>query len=189
MLYVFAGFPRNGLHAGGLRLLVETEGIGLLEEAPIVQYTRENAGEFGYRMSDQCERDGIGWHWFPENATFGNGVTVHKTTAEYRDDRVLHYHDDQTVTWEKVVEERPEYEARWVPGTCPQESHVVHLTWLVFRHVLPAFAYERLRAVIEDGAAPVSPEIYENRDEPGRYKSETRPLVFGKERRHAIPSL
>lgn len=189
MLYIFAGFPKNGLHAGGIRLLCEVENIGLLEEDPAIQYTRENAGEFGYRMSDLCERDGIGWGWFPENTAFGNGVTVHKTTAEYRDDRVIHYHDDGTVTWEREVEDRSEYEARWAKGKCPQESHVVHLTWLVFKHELPAFAYERLRAVIEDGATPVEPEIYENANEPGKYKSEPRVLTFGKEKQHALPSI
>ena len=40
------------------------------------------------------------------------------------------------------------------------------------------FDYERLRAVIEDGAAPLDPGLYECKDEPGKYKSPTRTLVF-----------
>ena len=188
MLYIFAGFPLSGLHAGGLRLLTETEGIGLLEEDASVQYRKEGVyiGEewsrpIEYRVSDLCEREGIGWGWFPEKSDFGNGVTIHKTMARYNDDRVIHYHDDGTVTWEKGVEDRSEYEARWANGKCPQESHAVHLTWFLFKHRLPSHAYERLRTLVEAGAAPLTPSIYESVNEPGKYKSEARPLVFGKE--------
>jgi hypothetical protein len=184
-LYVFSGFPKSSLHAGGLRRFIETETLGLLEEDPTVQYTRENAGEYGYYLSALCERDGIGWDWFLENWTFGNGVTVHKTTAEYRKRIVIL----ETNTRGMVVEDRSAYEARWMPGTCPQESHDVHLTWCVFRHELPGFAYERLRAVIEDGAAPLEPDIYEDANEPGKFKSATRTLAFGKGERHALSGI
>jgi len=191
-LYIFAGYPKNGLHAGGIRLFTQLEEIGVLEEDSAVQYRKEGVyigGEWSrpieYHMSALCERDGLGWQWFPENWGFGNGVTVHKTTAEYQKHIVIL--EDNTI--EVKVDDRSVYEARWAEGKCPQESHVVHLTWCVFQHELPDFAYERLRAVIEDGIAPLDPEAYEAVNEPGEYKSAHRTLTFGKEKQHAIPSL
>ena len=77
-----------------------------------------------------------------------------------------------------------EYETRWLPGTCPQERHVVHLTSLVTTHKLPDFAYERIRALVEDGATPEQAEIYICPDEPGRYLSTPRPF---KEEKYAVP--
>ena len=62
--------------------------------------------------------------------------------------------------WEK-------YEARWVSGTCPQENHVVHLTWIVTTHSLPEFAYERIRDLIERAAEPKDLHLYDK--EPGKY--------------------
>ena len=42
MLYIFAGFPKNGLHAGGLQLAIESvEMLGELEHDPVVQYRKE----------------------------------------------------------------------------------------------------------------------------------------------------
>ena len=39
MLYGFAGFPRNRLHAGGLQYCIETvEDLAILEHDPAVQY-------------------------------------------------------------------------------------------------------------------------------------------------------
>lgn len=182
MLYIFAGFPKCGLNAGGMRHLIEVEELGLLEEDPGVSYS--NDGEHEYRMSDLCERDGITWRWFTEDWTFGNGVTVHKTTAEYQKHIVILNDNSLAVT----VDDRSAYEARWAPGTCPQESHVVHLTWLVFQHALPDFAYGQLQSLIEGDAPLIDPELYEYRAEPGKYQSATRPLIFGKER-HAVPCL
>ena len=181
-LYIFAGFPKCGLHAGGLRRLIEVEEIGALDEDPEVSYS--NDGEHRYHMSELCEKDGIGWRWFTENWSFGNGVTVHKTTAQYQKHIVIREDNSLVV----VVEDRSAYEARWMDGKCPQQSHVVHLTWCVFQHELPDFAYERLRSLIEDGASPLNPELYENANEPGKYQSATRALTFGGEK-HAIPSI
>lgn len=195
MLYVFAGYPKCGLNAGGLRRFIEVEAIGLLEEDPCVQYTSEGilSGEdifpIDYRMSDLCKRDGIGWRWFPENTAFGNSVTIHKTTAEYHEDIVFHVARGE-LKWEKLVEDRAAYEARWALDTCPQESHVVHLTWCIFKHKLPEFMYERLRVAIEGPSYELSARGgYESKVEPGKYKSETHPLTFGRGKKHAIPSL
>ena len=98
MLYIFAGFPGKDatagdpqLHAGGLQHCVETvEELALLEHDPIVQYRKEGVFVAGteetlypvdHRLSNRCLRDGITWSWFPENWSFANGLTVHKTLA------------------------------------------------------------------------------------------------------------
>ena len=100
MLYIFAGFPKNGLHAGGLQLAIESvEMLGELEHDPVVQYRKEGVFAAGTDeelyplevvLSPMLERDGITWDWFPENWSFGNGVTVHKTTANPDYKTVVH---------------------------------------------------------------------------------------------------
>ena len=188
MLYIFAGFPKSGLHAGGLQLCIESvEELAILEHDPAVQYRKEGVftpgekGEFlrpiEYQVSDRCLADGITWEWFPENWAFGNGVTVHKTSASPEYKTVVHGTDlnlDQFLTrygttrLAEVELERmhirhegwQKYEARWLPGTCPQENHIVHLTWLVTTHRLPPFACERIRQLIEEGAEPKNMERY-----------------------------
>lgn len=184
MLYVFSGFPKTKLNAGGLQHAVEeVEELGLLEHDPAIQVRKEGVfvlsgpgdsqGEWlrpiDHKLSDRCTQAGITWDWFPEDFTFGNGVTVHKTIAYYETKTVIH---GPNVTVDDLLqaggtvdmgqftlrqvggytESWREYEARWLPGTCPQAHHIVHLTWLVTLHHLPAFAYDRLRCLIEDPA-------------------------------------
>jgi hypothetical protein len=203
MLYVFASFPRNGLHAGGLQLAIEeVEMLGELEHDPAVQYRKEGVFSSGSDeelyplevvLSPMLERDGITWDWFPENWAFGNGVTVHKTSASPDYKTVVHgteldlnefLTEYGTTRLAELALERmhvkhegwTEYEARWLPGTCPQESHIVHLTWLITTHKLPDFAYQRIRALIEGEAEPEQAEIYICPDEPGKYLSTPRPF-------------
>jgi hypothetical protein len=188
VLYVFAGFPGKDapsgsqhLHAGGLQYCIEdVEELGLLEHDPAVQYRKEgvfaaNTDEMlypiEYRMSEMCLRDGITWDWFSENWGFGNGVTMHKTSASPDYKTVVHGTElnlDEFLTeygTSRLAElelERihvrhegwKEYESRWLPGTCPQEKHAVHLTWLVTAYRLPEFAYERIKKLVEYGAEP-----------------------------------
>ena len=211
MLYVFAGFPKNGLHAGGLQYCIETvEELGELEHDPAVQYRKNGVFAAGTDeelyplevvLSPMLERDGITWDWFSENWSFGNGVTVHKTLAEPKFKTVVHGTElnldefltkNGTTNLAELKLERPhikhegweQYEARWLPGTCPQEAHAVQLTWVVTTHKLPDFAYERIRALVEDGAAPEQAEIYICPDEPGKYLSTPRPF---KEEKYAVP--
>ena len=177
MLYIFAGFPKNGFNAGGLQYCIEeNENLCVIEHDPAIQYRREGKffvtkdgeefiGEVEAVVSSSLIDEGITWDWFPPDFTFGNGVTIHKTTNEYHDSIVFHIQDGQ-LKWTQVIEDRSTYEARWAPDTCPKESHVVHLTWIVTTHLLPYFAYERIRALIENGAQPVDPELYEQ--EPGQ---------------------
>ena len=198
MLYIFAGFPKNGFHAGGLQLAIEgVEMLGELEHDPAVQYRKEGvfAAESDEELyplevvlSPTLERDGITWDWFPEKWAFGNGVTVHKTSASPEYKTVVHGTElnleeflakHGTTKLAELELERmhvkhegwQEYEARWLPGTCPQENHLVHLTWLITTHKLPAFAYDRIRDLIEGNAAPKQADIYVYSEEPGKYLS------------------
>jgi len=198
MLYIFAGFPKNGLHAGGLQYCIETvEELGLLEHDDAVQYRKEgvfaaNSDEELYPLevvlSPTLERDGITWDWFSENWSFGNGATIHKTSASLEYKTVVHgtelnldefLAEHGTIRLAELELERKHirhegwqgYEARWLPGTCPQENHIVHLTWLVTTHKLPAFAYARIWNLIEGNAKPEQAEIYVCPEEPGKYLS------------------
>ena len=176
--------------------------LGELEHDPAVQYRKEGVFAAGTDeelyplevvMSPTLERDGITWDWFEKGWLFGNGVTVHKTSAspDYKtvvrgtELNLEEFLAENGITKLAELElERmhvkhtgwQEYEARWLPGTCPREPHVVHLTWLVTTHKLPDFAYERIRSLIEDGAEPEQAEIYIRTGEPGRYIST--PKVF-----------
>ena len=201
MLYIFAGFPKSGLHAGGLQHCIETvEELGELEHDSAVQYRKEGVFAAGSDeelyplevvMSPMLERDGITWDWFSEGWKFGNGVTLHKTLASPEFKTVVHgtelnleefLAENGTTRLAELELERmhikhegwEEYETRWLPGTCPQESHIVHLTWLITTHKLPEFAYERIRSLIEDGAKPKQAEIYIQPEEPGKYLSTPR---------------
>ena len=201
MLYIFAGFPKNGLHAGGLQLCIETvEELALLEHDEAIQYRKEGVFAAGSDeelyplevvLSPALERDGITWDWFPENWSFGNGVTVHKTSASPEFKTVVHgtelnleefLAENGTTRLAELELERmhikhegwEKYEARWLPGTCPQESHIVHLTWLTTAYKLPEFVYERIRSLIEDGAQPKQADIYIQPEEPGKYLSTPR---------------
>lgn len=195
MLYLFAGYPRCGLNAGGLQHCVEAvENLGILEHDPAIVYAKEgvfvkhgSAGErigpVEYRFSPRLEADGITWDWFYEHWGFGGGVSAHKTTAN-RETEVVDHRSGESLrdlmalgrapldlsklllqTVPKRTEGWEKYEARWKPGTCPQESHVVHVTWLATKHRLPSFAYERLRAIIEEpGTALRDVERYREKD-------------------------
>jgi hypothetical protein len=193
-LYVFLGFPQTCLNAGGLQHCVEqVENLGILEHDPAIQYVKEGVfivhgsvgerqGMFEYRLSNQLEQLGVTWKWFPENWGFGNGVTTHKTTANRETMLVDHRSGtglQDLIATGKVIDFRKlriqqvpkrtegwdKYEKRWIPGTCPQRSHIIHLTWLVTKHVLPEFAYLRLERLIEDASTVLhSPEQYREKD-------------------------
>jgi hypothetical protein len=199
MLYVFAGFPKNRLHAGGLQHCIETvEELAILEHDPAVQYRKEGVFASGsdemlypveFQMSDLCLRDGITWDWFQTGWEFGNCITVHKTHASPEYKTVVHGTDINlneflaqhgTTRLADLELERlhiqhegwKDYEDRWLPGTCPYETHVVHLTWMATTHKLPGFAYERIRSLIEDGAEPK--DLHRYNTEAGKHFSAIR---------------
>lgn len=135
-----------------------------------------------YRMSDVCLKEGITLDWFPSGWTFGSGVTCSKTLASPAYKTVVHGTDlnldeflalnGSTRLAEIELERRAmhlegwlEYEARWPLDSdgvtmCPQYPHQVFLTWAVTVDPMPAFAYERLRSVIEDGATLKDTHLY-----------------------------
>lgn len=212
MLYIFAGFPKSRLNAGGLRRFVEVEEIGFLEESDAISYTKEgisiatDSGEewlrdTPFRFSDNCAKDGIGWRWINAGWGFGNGVTVHRTTARYDQAVVQHYdwrelvrQETMRILGQAMPGEPPEftegwekYEARWEPGKCPRYNHVVHLTWLAFQHTLPEHVYQRLKEAIEEPEYQLGHQSsYEE-----RHFSVGKPLKFGRGNANPIivPSL
>ena len=182
MLYIFAGFPKNGLHAGGLqRCIEEVEELGELEHNPSLQWCKEGVFSFtsgdrrgewlwndGIHISPTLIQEGITWDWFDEGWEFGNGVTIHKTFANPEYETVVHgtnlvlddflRQNGITKLSDIELENRhirhegwEKYEKRWLPGTCPQENHIVHLTLMITTHKLPDFAYNRIRELIEGG--------------------------------------
>jgi len=204
----------HALHAGGLQLCIETvEELAQLEHDPAVQYRKEGVFAAGsdeelypleVMLSPMLELDGITWDWFPENWAFGNGVTCHKTSANPEYKTVVHgtelnldefLAEHGTIRLAELELERKhiryegweEYEARWLPGTCPQENHLVHLTWLITTHKLPDFAYARIRDLIEGDAIPEQAELYVRPDEPGKYLSTLRPFNTGNKENYVIP--
>ncbi|HCP22974.1 MAG TPA: hypothetical protein DIT90_02495 [Dehalococcoidia bacterium] len=189
--------------------------MGMLEEDPAIQCRKEGVfavsdvgeeprGPAHHLMSDVCLRDGITWDWFPENWSFGNGVTVHKTTALPEYETVVHgtgFSLDRFLAMNgparlaklelqrrlKRSEGWANWEARWAPGTCPQEAVDVHLTWLVFKHRLPESVYQKLRHSIEDTTFELPRRLsYGPADEPWKYLSQVRKLETGEEE-HAVP--
>ena len=150
----------------------------------MTQYGEEWLKPVDYVMSTSCLEDGITWDWFPENWTFGNGVTVSKTIASPEYKTVVHGTDltldeflaasGPTRLGTLELERRhidhegwKEYQDRWTPGACPQENHVVHLTWLITIHPLPDFAYQRIRELIEETTVLKEPSSYSS--EPGKH--------------------
>ncbi len=205
-VYCLAGFPRTGLHAGGLQYLIETvEGLAILEHDPAVQYRKE--GKFFVtdtgteqvsdkllHLSDMVIQTGITENWFDDNACFGNGVVVAKTTANYKtkivnhscgrtleeivkSDGVADFSQLRMVEAHDFTEGWAKYEARWRSNTCLQENHAVHLTIMSTKHELSPSSYERIRSIVEEGAEPKHPEAYVVIGEPGKYFSEIRKFV------------
>ena len=193
MLYIFLGYPKTLLNAGGLQRCVgRVEQLGILEHNPQVQYRKEGVFIPGlheeqlyqveHRLSQACLDVGITWDWFNENWAFGNGVTVHKTIAVPEYKIVVHGTNlslEEFLAWRgrtplaELELERmhvrhegwEKYEARWVPGTCPQVPHIVHLTWLITQYPLPEFAYQRLRQVVEgEETTLLRRHLYRNKD-------------------------
>lgn len=188
MLYVFGthlgipGQPGRILTAGGLQFAIEeVEELAQLSHGG--QITKEDHD--GYRVSDFLLGLGIGWDWFTERHAFGNGTTRHKTSADYRTrivvggtdldmEQYIRKHGALRLGEVELIGIHTEgwevYERRWTPGTCPQESHEVHLTWLVTEQPVGEAEYKRIRAITEEGAEPLHLNHFSD-----HYFSELRP--------------
>jgi hypothetical protein len=168
----------KSLSAGGIHYLIErVEEIGILTKDPI-QLTAGNVDDDHFHLSDLCLKLGIERRWFPNPEpteseptpspwSFGNSVTINTTTAT-REYKIVVEGTDLTEE-EYLIEGEPMggyrkvkkqvrhegvklYEARWRPGTCPQQDHKVHLTWFSMPRPLSPLGYKRMRNVVEYGA-------------------------------------
>lgn len=198
-----AGTGQRILHAGGLSKCIEQdEGLAVLEHGPIRcgidgVYLRTEVGEeriadLSLHLSERLLQSGITRRWFSRGWSFGNGVTCHKTHARYETKDVEYESrrtwdellasgnivDGSELRWERVhrkTEGWKLYEERWEPGTCPQFSHYVHLTWMVVQHELGGYGYNRIRDLAECNAEPnLGMGAYMGRNEPGKYLSTVR---------------
>jgi hypothetical protein len=203
MLNLFAGRPLCGLKSHGLEALMVNEDLGEVEMDSAIQYRKEGVfigtetdrefdSDVEYRISDRLIQDGITWDWFPENWTWGNRIGTQKTFAapEYRTvvqgtnlttDEFLDKYGELSLSAKLVkIHDRHdgwlEYEARWLPGKCPQQSHMVLTTWVITTHPMPEFAYQRLRELIEDPTAILkNPELYGSQHRAKIYKWDGKP--------------
>lgn len=194
--------PGQRLHAGGLQHCVEeVEELGLLEHDPAIQARKEGLfvispsggaeqiSDLQIHLSDRVIQAGITANWFNDNTSFGNGIACLKSTADYQTKVVNHecgrtleellrtggivdlsklrlqQVHDFTESWGK-------YEYRWRAGTCPQFTHLVHLTAMLTKHELKPFAYRRILDLVENGAEPLHLEAYSR--EPGKHFSAIR---------------
>ena len=192
------------LHAGGLVHLIErVEKIGLLEHGPIQARKEglfvmpsgsvygEEIGNLRIHMSDRLIEEGITDNWLNENTSLGNAVSCLKASADYETKLVNHecgrtqkeilmqegILDYSLLRMEQVhdfTEGWSKYEPRWRSGKCPDFTHLVHMTTLLFDYELPVFAYRRILDVVEEAAAPLYLEAYQDVSEPGKYLSTTR---------------
>lgn len=190
--------PAKHLNTGGLAHCIEVvEELGMIDWRNYVRpgglFTgngdkAEWLGPVECRISDLCVRDGIDLGWFPPWWEFNDGLTIHQAYASKRYRTVVHGTElsfdqfleqngptcladikvERAQIWK---EEWAQYEARWRLGACPQEDHIVHLTWMLMEHKLPEFAYKRIRALVEDAAVPKDLQLYST--EPGKHFSES----------------
>ena len=177
------------LNAGGLSHCIQVvEELGALEVDKLIQYRKDGVFMAGtndflypveYRISERLLAEGITWGWFHHfDWHFGNGVTIHGTYASPEYKSVVQGTDlsmdeflamsEGPVPFSELMMERKQvgvkswqkYEARWTPGTCPDQNHVVHLTWGVTKEPLAETAYTRLQAIVEEQARPDSLDDY-----------------------------
>jgi len=177
-----SGIGTEFLNPRGIARCMTVEELGILETNENIQCrkagifiagTEELLGPTEYRMSDMLLQQGITWDWFDDNNWFfGNGITMYMSAASPEYKSVVYGTDlsmDEFLTAQKepvafsdirlhrkqvAVESWKGYEARWLPGTCPQETHGVHLTWVVTKEPLVETAYKRLQQIIEERAVP-----------------------------------
>jgi hypothetical protein len=194
--------PGERLHAGGLQHCIEmVEELGLLDHDPAIQARKEGLfvlspsgaseqiADLKIHLSDRVVQIGITDNWFNDNASFGNGVACLKSTAHYQTKVVNHecgrtleqllrtggVIDLSKLRLQQVhdfTEGWGKYEYRWRAGTCPQVTHIVHLTAMLTKRKLKAFAYQRILDLVENGAEPKYLDQYST--EPGKHFSAVR---------------
>lgn len=190
------------LHAGGLQHCIEkVEELAILEHDRSLQARKEGLfvlSPTGYaeqiadlvpHLSDRLIQDGITDNWLNDNTCLGNGVCCLKSSGDYLTKEVNHacgrtreeiFLSEGTLDYSRLrmhqvhdfTEGWGRYERRWRAGTCPQYSHLVHITTMLVKHELPAFAYRRILDLVENAAQPIHPEQYSS--EQGKHFSNIR---------------
>ena len=171
MLYIFAGFPPQvsiklqGLkgHAGATRAFVIQNEIGLLEEDKSIQARKEGVfvvGGHGEEQLDQLqvifspalESIGFGLIDFQDSMTLGNGVTCNAKVGMAAEKATLDVY--------RIVLSDPLKGVRDFRN--PKYARNIWLSWCLFRHRLPTFAYVKLLRWMEGEDAMLSQEmVYE----------------------------
>mgnify|MGYP001577277709 CR=1 FL=1 len=192
-LYIFAGFPGKAappglyLNAGGLQHAIENVlylaqlGHGAICATKDGLLSMGLAGGFEtlepvkYHLSDLLVISGITWDWFPEHYSFGNGISIPKSSASWETQVVVHergctleelFREGEVVDLSQLRLQRVHketegwatYEKRWLAGTCPHYTHIVHMTHLLTTHELSPSAYKHIQMMIEDPRVEIRPE-------------------------------
>ena len=167
MLYVFAGFPpqvspemqRQKGHAGAVRGFVLQNEIGLLEENKTIQARKEGVFILGEQGEEQLSSldvvfspalQSIGFTLadFQESMTFGNGVTCNARVGMMAEKAALNAY--RTVVNDPAKGIRDFRDAKYARN--------IWLSWCLFSHKLPDFAYLKLLRFMEGEDTMLSKE-------------------------------
>lgn len=168
MLYVFAGYPPNVSnamqrlkgHAGAAVGFVVQNEIGLLEESKAIQARKEGVFMVGALGEEQLHEldvvfspalQSIGFRLadFQESMTFGNGVTCNAKVGMVGSKPSL---DIYRRVVDDPIKGRRDFRRQ-------KYSRNIWLSWCLFQHRLPAFAYLKLLEFMEGGDTILPKEI------------------------------
>ena len=168
MLYIFAGFPLNVSaemqrlkgHAGAVRGFVIQNEIGLLEEDKAIQARKEglfavwDGGDEqlyapSVQLSPALQSIGLTLADFQESMAFGNGVTCNAKVGMVAQKPALDAY--RTVVNDPVKGARDFRD--------PKYARNVWLSWTLFSHKLPEFAYVKLLLFMEGASAMLPKEV------------------------------
>ena len=157
-LLVFAGYPpavsaemqRLKGHAGATRGFVVQHEIGLLQESKAIQARKDGVFVIGEQGEEQLssldvvfspalQSIGLTLADFQESMTFGNGVTCNAKVGMVAQKAALDAY--RTVVSDPMKGKRDFRD--------PKYAKNVWLSWCLFSHKLPAFAYVKLLQFME----------------------------------------
>ena len=158
MLYMFAGYPpsvsaemqRLKGHAGATRGFVIQNEVGLLEESKSIQARKEGVFIIGEQGEEQLQAldvvfspalQSIGFTLadFQESMAFGNGVTCNAKVGMVAQKAAL---DAYRVHVNDPMKGKRDFRD-------PQYTRNIWLSWTLFSHKLPEFAYVKLLRFME----------------------------------------
>ena len=168
MLYVFAGYPptvsaemqRLRGHAGAMRGFVIQHEVGLLEESKSIQARKEGVFIIGEQGDEQLHDldvvfspalQSIGFTLadFQESMTFGNSVTCNAKVGMVAQKAKLDAYKTLVTDPVKGVRDFRD----------PEYARNIWLSWTLFSHKLPEFAYVKLLRYMEGEDAMLPREV------------------------------